>query len=628
MDQTLQEILDLISRMIANSEKHRDYSRTVALAEEYRILTTGKGIDKLLRRFVKRESEEDFKLRCEITQAITPAIASSIKNPFFKVMRNDRIKRGLSLKNERNKAKVQQMIDGFFGAARSENKGLDYWLKTAKFHLSFIDPNAWVAIEWKLESLTKVVKPYPFVISSEDAINFKIINGETEWLLCKTDIKFRKYKDPAKPLQDGKKFTWYGKKYTVTFEQIDPEYFKNNGTLIENKQKTLKVGSSHFLITWFEPKIGYPPVFRIGYKPDLETDGRTFVIVWQDAMPYFQKTLKAVSELDLTIAGHVFPQKIQYAPECPGEGRNRSCDKGIIKTTSDTCSVCNGKGFLTHTAANDVIYLKMPEEGQPNNTIFDLNNFMVYKTPPIELVKFQNEYILQLEGKAHEAVFNSQMFIKKDNGGAGGSGEKTAFEIDTNMQSIYDTLEAYTEKDSELYKEFVTVFAILCGEVESNIKVIHSRPSDFKLKTTDMLLSDLKSANESEAPSFLRDAINYDIAEIIYNADPVGLQKYRVKRKFFPFNGKSEDQITFLMSSDSVSRREKILFANFDAIFAEIESEKPEFFVSDSFEEQFNILEEKILEWSKAIEEEKPKITFNPLKNAAGNENINNDNPQ
>ena len=52
---------------------------------------------------------------------------------------------------------------------------------------------------------------------------------------------------------------------------------------------------------------------------------------------------------------------------------------------------------MTHSAANDVIYLPMPDLGSDIKA-FDLNNILVYKGTPIELVAFQKDYVDWLEG--------------------------------------------------------------------------------------------------------------------------------------------------------------------------------------------------------------------------------------
>ena len=132
-----------------------------------------------------------------------------------------------------------------------------------------------------------------------------------------------------------------------------------------------------------------------------------------------------------------------------------------------------------------------------------------------------------------------------------------------------------------------------------------------------MLLNELKLVNESGAPSFVRDSINLDIAEITFNGDSLGLLKYKVRRRFNPFNGKSESEIMLLMASPYVSEREKVLYANFETIFTEIEAENVDFYLLPTFDEQFNILEEKINEWIAATKADKPQFSFTPLSAAA-----------
>lgn len=608
----LQLIIEATLRMIVNGERHPDYRRVTQLAEEYKILSTGTDCGKLLRKYV-RENDADFEIKKELTVAVTPAVAASLKNPFNKVIRNDRVKKGLEVKSAKNLKKIQRMMKGFAGSPLVDDQGLDYWLKTTKFELSFSDPNAWVVVEWKAVGPAEIPQPYPFVISSKEALNFDITNEQINFLLCCQDITYQASADIKKPWKAGKKYIRYDKNYTLVFEQIDRKLIAEKPLeLLSNQQLINGKGNETFLVSWYEPKIGFPPCFRIGYFPDLETDNRTFVTPWHNAYCYFKKLLTSVSELDLTMASHVYPQKLQYTPLCPGKDQKNKCKKGYLADGS-VCDACKGTGYQVHRSANDIMYFPMPDDLQDGKQVFDLEKVIVYKAPPIDLVKLQIEYIDKLEYKAHEAVFNSQMFNRK-------TATQTATEIDVNMESIYDTLEAFTEKESQLYKAIVTVFGILVNEKPDDIKVIHVYPSDFKLKTKGMLLAELKTVNDADAPSFVRDSINLDIAEIVFAGDDLGLLKYKVRRRFSPFNGKSEDQITFLLSSDLVDIREKVLYANFEAIFTEIEAEVPNFYFLETYEAQWNILEVKIKEYIAAIAENKPKLTLPALIDTANPE--------
>jgi hypothetical protein len=83
----------LTNRLIVTGETHADFERVTNLAETYRIYITGLDIDKKLVQYVPREDKELFEQRVRLTKSITPAVASSVRQPFNKVARNDRIKR-------------------------------------------------------------------------------------------------------------------------------------------------------------------------------------------------------------------------------------------------------------------------------------------------------------------------------------------------------------------------------------------------------------------------------------------------------------------------------------------------------------------------------------------------------
>jgi hypothetical protein len=72
-------------------------------------------------------------------------------------------------------------------------------------------------------------------------------------------------------------------------------------------------------------------------------------------------------------------------------------------------------------------------------------------------------------------------------------------------------------------------------------------------------------------------AINKEIAEILYEGDDVAETIYTVKQQFYPFNGLTPDDIAMLMGSQYVSEFTKVLYANFEAIFNDINMEDPAF---------------------------------------------------
>lgn len=653
----LTDALNLVKRLINSGETHPDYQRTVDLSDTYRIYITGKGISKKLIQFVQREDAALFAQRMLLTKSVTPAVASSIRQPFNKVTRNDRIKKKIRIENKTRELIVNEMIEKFYGAARKKNRGLDYWLKTRFVEMGFVDPNAWVVVEWDApENLAQTVTPRPFEVSAAQAVNFFISNDEVKWLFVCQGIKYNSSTPagtggtgtanattPLNPAgagieptkKDGTRWTLYDEDVTVVYEEVDPAYLKASGYVLKAGEEYAVIKDKTYLVRTFFPNIGYVPAFRIGYKRDEETNGRTFVNPWHDGLCYFDKSLKTVSELDLTMTLHAFPQKIQYVQKCKGqpagEGQpRRACNQGIIQGTNQVCPICKGHGYKIHTTAQDAILLPMPDD--PKEMV-DLEGLLVYKAPPTELVKMQNEYVLQLERQAHQAVFNSQVFVKKAGGGMTES--TTATEADFNMQSVYDALEPFTEKMSEIWREMVTIFGVIAGEDVKNIDVSHDFPADYKLKTSDILLGERKTASESGAPPFFIETLDDDLATIVYQGDDLGLAKYKVKRRYFPFTGKNEDEVALLLASEHVPKAPKVLYANFDLIFREIEAENAGFYLMNDLNKQREIVAEKVQEWIDRLDEETPQAMAPAFRPGGSNEpggqqgdgNPGNDNP-
>lgn len=552
----LNDAIALINKNIEENLFHVDYERVVALAQLYKILATGDNIEPLLQRFIRREDEDMFEQRVRLTKIITPSVLNSIRMPFNKVTRNKKVIKKLDLKNDALNKSVDKMIVDFYGD-EADNKGLDHWLRTRFVKLSFLDPNAFLVIEFDpFDYRYAKPSPRPFEVTSEEAINFKYKNkSDLEWLLVRQPLKFTE----KKKLKDGFKYTLYEKDYTIVMVRVGVDYIPMSGEVIVkfNKDKEWYVQKV------YEPKIGFCPAIRIGYVEDDMTDCRTYVSPYHCAMPYFMKSIKTVSEMDLSMSLHVFPQKMQYVKMCSGHN-GKKCHDGC-DTNGDACQTCGGRGFEVHTSAQDALYFPLPKEKED---MLPLNDLLVYKSPPIDLLTFLDGYIDKLELKSHRTIFNSDMYVSPNNQIA-----KTATEKNMEMESIYDTLGDFATRLSSVYVFSVWAFVKLADGDPAKGEIKHSFPADLKMETVATLLEKMKSANDSKAPGFVRDAINVDLAEAMYVDDETSLLRFKTKRLFYPFNGKTEEETTMLLNGQLVSEFDKILYANYEKIFNLLENE-------------------------------------------------------
>ena len=586
------EKLTKFKKKKSSNKKHADYQRTVDLAKEYKAHVSGVGIDDYLKRFAKREDEEMFEQRKRLTNSISQSVASSLQKPFYKVARNKNVKKKFTLKGDKNREEiVQKMISGFYGTNELNTKGLDFWLKNRFIELTFTDPNAFVVSEWEAKPENVPLEPYPYEVNSIDAYDYTYKHGVLNELFTRqSETIIYLDKDGAEKEKVVDAFTLYEIGSSLKVVEYCPKYFEAKGIVIdETRQVTFVENEIHFIATYNETNLDFIPAFRVGYIRDTATDGRTFVNPFESAMPYFRKALKAVSELDLSITLHTFPQKLQYVTKCKGKG-TKKCNNGMVSGTQTVCSECKGSGLQIHTSGQDAIYFPLPDTP---DEMFDLDKILVYKQPPIDLIKFQDDYVRNLKKDAHLSVYNSNMFLAEDPQFA-----KTATEVNTNTQGIFDTLFPYTEKFSEVWKTAVKVFVRLSGFL-TDFEIIHIFPTDLEIKTVAVLMAELKLANESEAPSYFRDAILEEIANQVYEGDELGREKHFTRHKFFPFSGKTETEIQFLMASPYVSNFTKVLYANFEAIFTDIEKAVPNFYKLN-----YNLQWEKLNEFVKPYLEE------------------------
>lgn len=570
LDSGFQTIIETIVEKI----NHENYDRVVDLASFYKKLITGDKIEELLQQFVMREDATLFKQRKLITQSITPSVAATIMKPFFKVGRVKAVVYDLDFEGkdsaDEKKTDLKLAISKYNG-----KKSLEDYLNLRLVELNFSDPNSFIVTEFDTpeqgpqgEVLAKV-QPRPFEVSSKEAINYFYDNDILQWLVVRQDIEVEQIAEDEKD-KPGYKFTIYLKNFAITFTQIcsDKLNISQENVVVSfegpnGEVKAFKTGNDLFIVEEFDPRVGDVQAYRVGYKRDLVTEGKTFVSPLHDAMPYFMKSIKTVSEFDLSMALHAFPQKFQYCDRCTGDGIVE-CKSGQ-SVEGGNCKVCNGSGLKIHTSAQDALLLRLPPPDERKDKMIDLASMVHYEHPPIDILEFQKETIKELKQESYEAVFNNEVISK-------GIVAKTATEIGFNMDSIYDTLQPFADNYSNCWKHIVHVIAKLRDVADAIID--HKFPKDFKLKTITDLLTELQAATTSGAPGYIRSQIALSIAEQQFIDQPDQLKRIIVKQQFFPFPDKSPTEIAFIISNNLTTERNKTLWAHFDQVFSEIESEQ------------------------------------------------------
>ena len=567
------EGLELLKEIIGEEIVHQDYDRVTKLRDHYYKLKTGDGIEDLLHRIETRVTEEEFDQIKRIYRSIIPSTLNSTKLPFEKAARKQPIVRKIDYEGdaESKKLELEKYIQSYWG-----DKSLEEYLEYAFIDYNYIDPNAFLITEFSnFNNKKEKAKPYPFIASSAEAIMFKYQNEILQYLVVKLPIKFV----DGETERDGFKFTMYLGPDTIVLSEV------------AESTEAVKIKSKYYKLTYFQPKTDKVPALRFGFLRDDQTKGRTFVSVFHCVLELLEKTLKIDSELDLSTAMTAFPQRFAYVTPC----NNHGCNKGYFPDGKE-CPVCHGTGTQPfHKGTQDIITLALPND--PARMI-DLENMLVYKGPPIELLQFDSDYLEKLEKKVQSKMFNADLYTRAEV-------STTATEKILETDNLNDTLYPFARNYSITW-EFVVKDIATFTDLSEGIILQHKFPNDFKFKTIQQLMEELQTAKNAGASTSTIAAIEDDINEILYSDRPEALKEMRIKNQINPFRGYSEANIRFIISQDNVPKYSSTLWENLESIFQDLEVENTNPWLYDlSYDLIVQKVREKTAEYIKLIADEK-----------------------
>lgn len=592
--------------MVVKNYRHEWYFRTVELATLYRKLYTGDGMDTLLKQVIKKEDEAAFSQRVKLTSHIVAPVVQNIMSVFYKVPRAN-YRRVLMHKQDaenvdlsQKTAILEQIISVFWGW-----RSLDNYVQTRWLELNATDPNAFVVTEFKpFDNRKERAQPYPFEVYSSQAVDYEYSNNVLQHLITKTEIVMPVRNNNAD--KKGEKYTVYLENETFTLTQIPSDtsgvpVTKKDEFIFQDGGGFLLTGDKTFVLTFYPAHNAEKvPAKQVGYKRDPFTNGNTYVAPYESAVPRLMKSIKVNSELDLTMTGQVFPHRLQYMPKCHAPG----CVDGFT-VNNEVCPVCNGTGHASISSAQDVIYIKLPKNSED---LLDLDKLLVFKSPAVDIVTFQKEYLEFLEKACKADVFNSDIFTRSEVA-------ETATGKTLDLQNVYDTLYNCSLGYAEFW-EFLVKMTAEFTDLDGGLVAYIVFSKDFKLKGITELLSDLEAANRAGASIDVREAIQSDMMSIIYADNPEGLRKVEARKRHNPFASMSAEQVNMALASSNVPNKLKSKYLLMSAIFADVEQEAQEEglnFYEIAFTEQKKRIDAKLAEYMKDTDAEKRPVIPNGL---------------
>ncbi len=601
-----QDAINIVKDIIQNAFRHATYFRSVELADEYRAYITGEGMEEKLKQLKTRESTDDFNLRKDITVNITETVTSSLIDPQHKLPRSNSIENKLFYTdNSKNKLEsLYQIKDNFWEG----DKSIEDYMSQTWIELNNLDPNSFVVIDWKTNTNGERIKPYPVEYPSDQVYHYNKKNGILQWIVLHREEEGA----------DPEMYLFYGQDFTIVFKRKeDMEWSNHEADIIYYKEfplgkyegviATIKNKDDYYDVEVLTPhNLGMIPGFFVGFVSDLSTR-RSFVSPIHKAYPYLRKIVKINSELDITMSRHAFPQKVVYASPCPRCTGNGTLVEGGV------CPDCKGDGTdpkETHESGLDVQKVPRPRDAQD---LFDLSKLIHYVPMDVKIPRFQYETLAQEIKKAKEAVYNSNIYESKQV-------EETAYAKNIDLQNVYDALWPMAKAYARTYNLIIKSISKI-ADLDENLVHKFTFRKDFKMKTLSDLYNDLGILGQSKAEEFVIREVEEDIAQILYEDDERELLKFHTQRHFFPFNGKTKDDIRIIISKPNLCLDNvKVLWANFSYIFDELELDfkrQEVDFYRLAREKQKEALDKKIEEIIKKLpKEQEIDIEYDPERDS------------
>jgi hypothetical protein len=576
---------------------HQDYKRCVELRKKYKALMTGEDADYLIHRFQPRESTELFAQRLRLTQLITPAICNILVAPSQKIPSVKPIVKeaGYTVKNDKDKEELDKLINNWWG-----DQSLDEYLRANYLSASDVDPNSFMIIKFnEFDGRFEKPKVYSTIVGCESVVDFQYANNVLQYLAIRRTILYdnftlttRKKKDKEPP-KSGRFYQMYINDWEIELTQVDEKMMRSGKERVKDVTAFFELSDSGavtevqiydedvvfnvddrtyytltekgllFQVNFYNTKAGRVPAMRTGVRLDLFTDGRTCVNQFHASMPYLMKTVKTVSELDLSQSLHVFLQKFSYVNKCMGynDAQNQHIEcMGGNDPMGNTCKACDGSGELTITSAQE--HIKVPLPSNPDK-MFDLSKMIHYADIPIDIVKWLDEYLDGLVTKAVNARFNSTMFVEQ-------SIVKTATEKTYDMESVYEALAPEASQYSRAWMLSVRMGAVY-KSIDKGLFINHLFPQDWKMESVGQRMARLKEAVDAGANQYTISYLQNDLMDAVYADQPYRLKQFKTMEYFNPFPSTNDNEIRAKITAGLVLEYDKVLYTNLKRIINEAE---------------------------------------------------------
>lgn len=570
-----QQIYEVLLHNVTNHLRHEHYDHTIAVADFWHKMITGKNHDDYIVTYRPNETDGQKKQRLRVYKSRTKYLINRIRT---QIKKSDRVDYAIdqiyyegsedSSSNEKVKA-LKSRFEEFYG-----DQSLKEYVNENFRELNEIDANAAIIVNHFDFKPPEKATTYPVIVRAEGVLNYERYNGRLQYLICNipVTVQVRKWTNDKKKdstleevLTD--KVFIFAPNYNYSLEEIledqviDPEDDRDRVLIDRNGKVT------EYFREEYENFSDRLQGCLAGYIKDPCTNGETFESIYFPGKEILEDIINKKSEVDTNLLTHGIIQKFAYKPKCKNANKQKNtvCHNG--KLDGKECKVCKGSGFQPyHTSSQDIITLNLQLNDHVSpDQIIDMSKLIHYAEIPKHVLDLYMEVSKQLETDFSTALFNVDVFTQQFNG------TKTAEEIRARNEALNNVLFEYCVAKSEKYAFIVKQTAIFMDQIEG--LVCNFRPAtDFKLDSLDDLL--LQYTKADGAPRDVKESILQKIYHKQNQDNPDRVAMISARERWRPFRHMTESERSVTIDLLPSEHPEKILWIHFDRIFSEIEHTK------------------------------------------------------
>lgn len=614
---TEQELYTLLLENISYQLRHANYGRTVEVATDCHMVTTGKGQEAQITRYRRFEQDKLKAQRVRLNNPITPIFISEPDKMFDKLTRVDGVRRDLATSNDKDKAALEETLWNF-----QPGVDVETWLVGQVRYLGKIDPNAWILFEredrrgqsGEIEQTTL----RPVIFRSTDVLNFATdSSGIPQWVLFR-DIRFE-YVIEGGMRRDKQLETYYLYSNNIVIRarevgerteiqsgeeeiQIDvypvsppPDAMMPPQTdYSAAKPFTAEKRKKSYYVSTIEHGASEVPAFCVGAYPDDITGQKSFVSWFYPGMPVLLDVIRDKQLHDVEMIIEAFRRRYEFSPVCEYETEDHArCDRGRIHSADGwtNCPACRGTGLRPNfTTEQEVIRLSMPENMEQ---VFELSKLSFEETIDTTLLTYLDAKMEVHRMRFLAAIFSSGIFQKPT-----GTEAQTATETVEKTNMAADILRPFGLVVSKGYE---LAFRVLASYREiGQIAVNHSYPEQIDLLTLEQEIANFAAIQQVD----IYEAKVHQRRRILskqFEGEPDTHKRIEARYRWLPFDDKSPEQTAQIIAALSPTDHNVILWTYWLQIFQEIEQKTPQFHALN-YDAQKKIVDDKVNEFRQRIQ--------------------------